>query len=329
MRLLRLPRVQTIALLTLSAVSWLVACSESPCASCPPPPPPPALIASDPIPTPSSTVSSSAGIARSASIVDNTVYVSLLPGTVPEGGSATVHVVGSVNTVITSIVDGGFDPVPIAARVGDSIEVVVTDAGSAVVQRLGLAVSARRPPVVVRTEPPPKKRDHPLNAPILVVFSEPVALSSITPSSVRVLRGSTPVAGTVSVLPGTSVAAFIPRAPLEANADYSLVVTRAVKDLQGDLLEAGVTVPFTTGQSSMGAPASLALSPTDSVYLTIGETYQFTATVRDAAGNQLIGQTITWSTTDPNGLTISSTGLVTALATGGYWVSARLDSLVA
>src|SRR2546425_2577825 len=151
MRLLRLRRVQTIALLTLSAVPWLGACSDNPCASCPPPPPPSGFIASDPIPSPSTNVSSSAGIARSLTGSDNAVYVSLLPGTVPGGTQATVHVVGRVNTVLTSVVEGGFDPVPITANVGDSVEVVLTDAGGAVVKGLGLTVAARRPPVVVRT----------------------------------------------------------------------------------------------------------------------------------------------------------------------------------
>src|SRR6266705_3427683 len=311
---------------TLGMVASLGGCSDSPCVSCPPPPPASGLIASDPILSTLSASSSSAG--QSLSAGDSTVYVALFPGTVSGGSLARVQVVGRVDPVITSVVDGGFDPVPIFAGLGDSIEVVVTDQGGAVVKRLGVAVSARRPPVVVRTEPPPKKRDHPLNAAIVVVFSEPVVANSLTSSSVQLFRGSTQVAGSVSLLQGTgSAAAFTPDAALSPNTDYRLVVTQAVRDREGDALAAGVTVPFTTGQSSTGAPASIMLSP-DTVYLT-GATYQMTATVRDAAGNQLIDQPVTWSSSDPSGLAVSATGLLTARTNGHYVVSATVNGLQA
>ena len=311
---------------TLGMVASLGGCSDSPCVSCPPPPPSSGLIASDPILSTLSASSSAAG--QSLSAGDSTVYVALFPGTVPGGSFARVQVVGRVDPVITSVVDGGFDPVPIFAGLGDSIEVVVTDQSGAVVKRLGVAVSARRPPVVVRTEPPPKKRDHPLNAAIVVVFSEPVVANSLTSSSVQLFRGSTQVAGSVSLLQGTgSAAAFTPDAALSPNTDYRLVVTQAVRDREGDALAAGVTVPFTTGQSSTGAPASIMLSP-DTVYLT-GATYQMTATVRDAAGNQLIDQQVTWSSSDPSGLAVSASGLLTARTNGHYLVSATVNGLVA
>jgi len=247
---------------------------------------------------------------------------------VPGGSVARVRVVGRSDTVITSVVGGGFDPVPIFAGLGDSIEAVVTDAAGAVVKRVGLAVAALRPPVIVRTEPPPRKRDHPLNAAVVVVFSEPVSGSSVTTSSVQLFRGSTRVAGSVSLLQGTgSVAAFTPDAALRPNTDYRLVVTQAVRDREGDALAAGVTVPFTTGQSSTGAPASIRVSP-DTVWAS-GTTYQMTATVRDASGNELIDVPVTWSTSDPGGLTVSLTGLLTPLAAGSYTVHATVNGLTA
>jgi len=301
-------------------------CSDSPCVSCPPPPPASGLVASDPIL--STAAASSGALARSLLANDSTVYVALFRGTVLGGSLARVQVVGRVDTVITSVVDGGFDPVPIFAGVDDSIEAIVTDAGGAVVKRLGLTVAALRAPVIVRTEPPPRKRDHALNAPIVVVFSEPVSGNSVTTSSVQLFRGSTRVAGSVSLLQGTgSAAAFTPNAALRPNTDYRLVVTQAVRDREGDALAAGVTVPFTTGQSSTGAPASIWVSP-DTVWLS-GTTYQMTATVRDASGNELIDVPVTWSTSDPGGLTVSSTGLLTPLAAGFYTVYATVNGLTA
>ena len=67
--------------------------------------------------------------ARSLLAGDSMVYVALLPGTAPGGSQATIHAVGALDSVFTSVTDGGFDPVPIVAGVGDSIEVVVTDPG--------------------------------------------------------------------------------------------------------------------------------------------------------------------------------------------------------
>jgi len=128
--------VLVVAALGLAA--WSGACSESPCVSCPPPLPASGFIASDPVPNLSTTVSSTAGIARSLSAGDGAVYVTLLPGTVPSGRNAEIHVVGGVDTVFTSVSAGGFDPVPVLAGAGDSIEVAVSDGGSAVLQRSGL-----------------------------------------------------------------------------------------------------------------------------------------------------------------------------------------------
>ena len=318
-------RMTVLVAAALGLVAWLGACSDNPCVSCPPPPPPSGFIASDPIPSPSTNVSSSAGIARSLTGSDNAVYVSLLPGTVPGGTEATVHVVGRVNTVLTSVVDGGFDPVPITANVGDSIEVVLTDAGGAVVQRSGLAVAARRPPVVVRTDPPPKKRDHPLNAPIVVVFSEPVAGSTLTPSTVRLLHGGNAVAGTVTLLQGTAATAvFTPSTPLTANTDYQLVVSGAVRDLGGDVLAAGATVDFTTGTTTVLPANRVAVLP-DMVVVMIGSQVQLIVAARDTNGTPVVGRPITWTTENAGVATVSATGLVTGVANGVTNVRAVVD----
>src|SRR3989454_6549174 len=164
-------------------------------------------------------------------------------------------------------------------------------------------------------------------------FSEPIAKSSLTGSSVQLFRGTSPVAGTVSLLEGAgSVGAFTPATPLAPNADYQLVVTQAVRDLDGDALAAGATVPFTTGESSTEPPASISLSlltgyPDTLLNFAVGETYPVTATVRDAAGNILIDQPVTWSSSDPNVLTVSQTGVLTAVGIGFSSVTARVAAL--
>ena len=319
-----------IALALLGALGWLGGCSDGPinlCSTCPPPPQ--GLIVSDPAPAGGVAVRAGMASAPTSGAGDSVAYVSLPPGTVPAGSRATLRRLGDAATVTDTVRDGGFDPLPVGARAGDSIEVMVRDAGGVTVYQMHAEVRAARPPVVVRTDPARKKTDVPVNAALVVVFSEPVAGGTLTPSSVQLLRGGSPVAGTVTLLQGTgAVAAFTPAALLDRNTDYRLVVTPAVRDLEGEALPAPVSVDFTTGQSSTGPAASITVSP-DTVYMT-GATYQLTATVRDAAGNLLIDQSVTWSTSDPAGLSISPTGLVTSLGPAGYFhVTATVEGLSA
>jgi len=91
--------------------------------------------------------------------------------------------VGGAASLVTTVSDGGFDPVPVQARTNDSIEVVVEDAGGATIAVIGLVVAARRPPIVVRTDPPRKKNDVRLNSAIVVVFSEPIDVRTLTGGS--------------------------------------------------------------------------------------------------------------------------------------------------
>ena len=322
-----------LALAGLIVLGWVGACAdqgpEPPLSPPPSSPPPQGLVVSNPTVALSTSARLSATVPLSTENED-VAYASLMPETAPPGLIASVRAIGSGSLVWTTVTNGGFDPVAVTAGLGDTIEVIVHDTSGADVYVSRVAVARIRAPVVVRTEPPPRKRDVPLNAPIVIVFSEPVDQATLTRYSVWLIRGTfpSPLTGTVRSIPGSgAVVAFTPTVRLARNTDYRLVVTREVRDLDGDALAAGATVEFTTGQASVGPPASIDLSP-DTVYMT-GPTYQMTATVQDAEGNQLIGQPIVWSTSDPNGLAVSPTGLVTALAGGGYEVVARVNNLEA
>jgi uncharacterized protein YjdB len=291
------------------------------------------LIVSDPVLAAGLVQTATSGLALSSSAGEAVTYVSLAPGTVPTGSTASIRRVGSAGSLVTRLFDGGFDPVPVNASAGDSIEVLVQDAGGATIAVLGLVVAARRPPIVVRTDPPRRKTDVPLNAAIIIVFSEPIDGATLTPASIRLLQGQTSVSGTVRFLDASLDAShvsveFAPDAPLSANTEYQLVVTKEVRDLDGEALLAAETVTFTTGQSSTGPPASLSLSPGDTVGLTLvsGTSIQLTAIVRDAAGNQLTNQPVTWSSDNTTVATVSSTGLVHALTRGFALVSASAGS---
>src|SRR5690348_2114584 len=72
--------------------------------------------------------------------------------------------------------------------------------------------------------------------------------------------------------------------------------------------------------------ASVAIAPS-SVSLTQGATAQLSTTVKDTSGNVLTGMIVTWSSSNTNVATVSSSGLVTALAAGNATITATADGV--
>jgi alpha-tubulin suppressor-like RCC1 family protein len=203
-------------------------------------------------------------------------YVSLPAGSLPNVEGVTVRniTVGAAQSRLITVVDGGFDPFRIAARAGDELEIRMTVVGGATtVYRT--AVPKRRPPRVVRTNPPKGIVDVPLNSRVLVVFSEPIASGTVTTSTIRLLQGSNAVPGTVRLVPENLLEAeFVPDKDLASGTTYSVVVTRGILDVEGEALEEEVTTDFSTVTNADGILAativaggahSCALSGTGSV----------------------------------------------------------------
>ncbi len=266
-------------------------------------------------------------VRTAAAAGDSVVYVSLAPTTEPEGVIATVRLLSSVSSVTTPLGNGGFDPVPLHALEGDTVEVFVRDAAGRVLRHTVEPVAAARQPVVVRANPPPQKRDVPLNSVMVLVFSEPIAAGSITPTSVQLLHGSVPVPGSAHLLAGSATAvAFVPTVRLAPNGDYRLVATPAVTDLDGETLAASVSVAFSTGTTVLGAVSSVRVHP-DSADVSVGSQFQLTVTARDSADREVSGRPTIWSTCVPTVINVSAAGLVTALAEGYGCVIADVDGV--
>jgi hypothetical protein len=244
-------RVRTgIAFMVLSVLGWLGGCSDSPGGPVCCDPLPEGLIVSDPVVLPVGAAARAGSASALASAADEVAYVTLPPGTVPNGSVATIRRVGDTESIITRVHDGGFDPVAVGAQVGDSIDIRVTDAAEETVFALRVAVLAIRPPIVVRTNPPRRKTGVPLNAPIVVVFSEPIDQSTLTGSAVQLRRGSKLIAGQVAFRdPEHVTVVFVPAEPLATSTMYTLTVTQDIRDLDGEPLETPVTVTFTTAAS--------------------------------------------------------------------------------
>ncbi len=198
-------------------------------------------------------VAAAAGSGQVAAAEAEVAYISLPPGSIPGGEVATIANRRTGATVATPVTEGGFDPVSVLARTGDTLQVEVRVAGNAATVSAVFGVPPRRRPIVVRTDPPPRKRDVPLNASLVIVFSEPVDPATLSTSSVQLLRNGTAVAGTVAPVSGSPwIAAFTPTSPLDPETEYQIVVTQDVRDLGGETLEAAVLATFTTGTEIEG-----------------------------------------------------------------------------
>ncbi|HEU4643417.1 MAG TPA: Ig-like domain-containing protein [Gemmatimonadaceae bacterium] len=78
--------------------------------------------------------------------------------------------------------------------------------------------------------------------------------------------------------------------------------------------------------SGPAAVASIALSPANDT-VTTGATAQFAATPKDASGNEVSGQTITWTSSDTDAAPVSASGLISAMLPGTATVTAAVGSI--
>lgn len=249
---------------------------------------PPAFVAVISNPVAAGPAVTAAAVALTADVMSTgaAAYVSLLPGTVPGGTTATITDLRTGTSLAAPVVDGGFDPVAIPAVAGDTLAISVTLATGG----LSLAksvVPASRPPRVVRTSPVNGRTDVAINASIAVIFSEPVDPGTVNTTTFRLLKDGQPVPGAVRPLAGSSVGIeFVPATPLSAATAYELVLSQQIADLTGDQLEAQATAGFTTAATgAIPASGDLAFTVQPSEVFSRAEMFpHLQVTVRDAAG---------------------------------------------
>jgi hypothetical protein len=124
-------------------------------------------------------------------------YVSLAPKTLP--GAETIQIDNRTQNLpgpLVTVIDGGFDPVPIHARVSDTLEITASMADGHKVS-MSVKVPAKRPPSVVRTNPGKGRTEVALNVIVAVVFTEPVDRATVNASSIQLRRDGKPVGGEV------------------------------------------------------------------------------------------------------------------------------------
>jgi uncharacterized protein YjdB len=85
-------------------------------------------------------------------------------------------------------------------------------------------------------------------------------------------------------------------------------------------------IPPALPSASDNTVASVVITPA-SVSGNLGETGQFTATARNAAGTIISGQAIVWASTDPTLVAVTTSGLVTAVGVGATTVTATASGI--
>jgi Tol biopolymer transport system component len=196
----------------------------------------------------------SASMVGGPSGLDLVAYVSLPPGTIPEMGSVRIRNVTATGlSLAILLVDGGFDPVPVAGGAGDQLELTFTDENGPVSVAYA-TIPLRRPPTVVRTNPSQGPADVLLSVRPQIVFSEPIDPGTLA-DGLRLRTNGTEVEASVATLPERPwIAELTPVDALEPVTAYELHVTTAVDDLHGDGLEESVTTTFTTTRSEAEPP---------------------------------------------------------------------------
>ena len=235
----------TKARIMLATLCWLAACDSGtgPHESSSSP-----FVVSNPIPGLSPS-NSGANTPAASSSSGEVVFVSLPTGSIPNGIEASISNRRSAFQRVVPLVDGGMDPTAVPAAAGDILEVVVSLSGGGPL-RFILTVPVRARPIVVRSNPPPHKRDVPLNFSLLIVFSEPIDAASLSGTAIQLRSGASTVAGQLQFGYAAHLSVvFAPAAPLSPLTDYLLVITPEVRDLSGEALEATVAIPFTTEEA--------------------------------------------------------------------------------
>jgi len=164
----------------------------------------------------------------------------------------------------------------------------------------------------------------PAPVPVASVSVTPVAPSLLTGATVQLSASTRDAAGNVltgrvvtwaSSAPGIATVSTAGR--VTGVAAGSATIT-ASSEGQNGTTTVTVTAPAPVPVSSVAVTPA-----TPSVQ--VGATVQLSASTRDASGNVLSGRAISWSSSAPNISTVSSSGLVTAIAAGTATVTATSE----
>ena len=163
----------------------------------------------------------------------------------------------------------------------------------------------------------------------VTIAQAPVASVSVNPSAMNVpVGGVTQLTATArdaagNVLTGRAVA---------WSSNSPGVATVSATGVVSGVAAGSATITATSEGQSGSAAVTVVMAPVASVQvspgtanLLVGTNALFIATTRDAAGNVLSGRTITWSSDAPGIVSVSTDGLVSAVASGSATITATSE----
>ena len=163
----------------------------------------------------------------------------------------------------------------------------------------------------------------------IAVLSTPVATVTVTLASSTAFAGLTTIA--TAVLRDSAGAIVLGR-PITWTTSDVRVATVSSTGLVTAVGPGTVTVIATSDAKIGSATLTVALPPVETVsvspstaVLIPGDSQQLTATLRDAPGNSLAGRIVVWTSSNSSVATVSTSGLVTALAGGTVVITASSE----
>lgn len=249
-------------------------------------------------------------------------FVSLAPGSATQGTRVRVRNTTGGGSVEAVLSDGGFDPVAIPATSEDIIAIdILEDAASVLaVSRVPVIF----PPIVIRTDPPQRRTSVPLNALLVIVFSEPIDPESVGGGAITLRSTYGDVAVDFSMRDEGTVVEVRPRAPLRPLTDYVLEIGTGIRDLTGDNLTTVESIAFQTAPCLPldSTPFSVRILP-DTLTLPVGSYSGFIVAVDSGARiiNEFPDTSLTWATTDPSIVSMDWVGSVGGEAIGEAYVT--------
>src|SRR5260370_29846325 len=158
-----------------------------------------------------------------------------------------------------------------------------------------------------------------------------VASVTVSPAAPTVLVGAT-VQLTATLKDGSGN--VLTGQPVTWASSAPAVATVSPSGLVSGMAAGPATITAASGGQSGSAPITVTVStvPVASVTVSpapasvsVGQTVQLTATLKDASGNVLSGRTVTWASSAPTVATVSPSGLVSGVAAGSATITATSE----
>lgn len=267
---------------------------------------------------------------RELTTATSLAFVSLEPGSLPGAEEVVMTVDATGTSDRTDVVEGGFDPVALQASPTDRLGVEVFDAAGLSLYGTVYLPIPRIPPVVVRTYPSKRRTSVPVNTSLLIVFSEPIDPSSVTPRNIALRHSRGTVDFDLALTEGGTVVELLPKTDLQFLTDYTLEIGTGIEDLSGERLAQEESVDFQTELGDLGdEPFAVRLLP-DTLSLPVGSSSGFIVAVDSGARiiNIFPDLSLTWGTTDPSVVSVDWAGSVGGEAIGEAYVTVEYEGEV-